>query len=105
MLRKNELESDEHLHATYIEFLEAYARVCDEASHYNPELFRGEDEDEPAKALSVEERIMLPLHVKIESTIPALLHHCTNKAFREKLTAPKKDAKVGLFLLGPKKYF
>lgn len=103
MLHKNELDSDEHLQAKYLEFLEAYARVCDEASHYNPDLFPSEDE--PMKALSVEERILLPLHVKIESTIPALLQHCTNKAFREKFAAPKKDPKVGLFLLGPKKYF
>ena len=32
MLQKNELDSDSHLHASYLEFLEAYARVCDEAS-------------------------------------------------------------------------
>lgn len=25
----NELESDKHLHASYLEFLEAFARVCD----------------------------------------------------------------------------
>lgn len=37
MLHVNELDSDKHLHATYIEFLEAYARACDLASfpHHN----------------------------------------------------------------------
>jgi len=32
MLHEDELKSDDHLKATYVEFLEAYARVCDEAS-------------------------------------------------------------------------
>jgi len=31
-LHVNELESDKHLSGTYVEFLESYARVSDEAS-------------------------------------------------------------------------
>ena len=32
MLEKNELDSDSHVTATYLEFLEALARVCEDAS-------------------------------------------------------------------------
>jgi hypothetical protein len=94
-----------------LEFLEAYARVCDDASVYNSKALNlgenpDEEEDEKeVKSLSVEDRIHLPLHIKIESTIPFLLQRCTNKAFKEKYQHPKKDPKVALFLLGPKKYF
>lgn len=38
MLHVNEVDSDKHLHATYIEFLEAYARACDEASITSPHI-------------------------------------------------------------------
>jgi hypothetical protein len=32
ILHVNEVDSDKHLHASYIEFLECYARACDNAS-------------------------------------------------------------------------
>jgi hypothetical protein len=55
--------------------------------------------------LSVEDRKALPLHVKIESTIPYLLHNCTNKSFMERFEHPKKHPVVGLFILSNKKFF
>ncbi len=32
MLQINEIDQERHLQATYLEFLEAVARICDEAS-------------------------------------------------------------------------
>jgi hypothetical protein len=55
--------------------------------------------------MSHDERKLLPLHVKIENSIPFLMQNCTNKAFQEKFEHPKKDPKVGLFILPNKKFF
>ena len=112
------------MQASYIEFLEAYARVCDEASIV---LRSGQEENrslegetiqdgnrnrefEPNDSvvmnmMSEEERQQMPLHVKIENTIPYLLQNCTNKAFLDKFELPKKNPVIGLFVLPNKKFF
>lgn len=44
MLHVNEVESDKHVQGGYLEFLEAFARACDEASiGLYPEFCVGED--------------------------------------------------------------
>lgn len=55
--------------------------------------------------MSLEDRKSLPLHVKIENTIPYLLRNCTNKGFAERLEHPKKHPVVGLYILPNKKFF
>lgn len=111
ILHVNEVDSDKHLHASYLEFLEAYARACEEASIALPPSKAndsGDDEQSPEgddEPLSPEERRALPLHVKIENTIPYLLQNCTNKSFLERFEHPKKHPVVGLYVLSNKKFF
>jgi hypothetical protein len=85
-LHVDELDKNLHLSATYIEFIEAYARCCEEASigemiTYDSSHGDAESDNEDYPRLSVEERKSLPLHVKIENTIPALIHNCADKNF------------------------
>lgn len=110
MLHVNEVDQDKHTAASYIEFLEAYARCCDEASigEY-PHFTLGED----GKAIlieddvypTIEERKSLPLNVKIENSIPFLLYNCCNKTYRENFVHPKKHPHYGLFILPNGKFF
>ena len=51
MLQINELDYDRHLHALYLEFLEAIARVCDEAS-----IVMEQDDEEDDEYMTQEER-------------------------------------------------
>ena len=74
----NELESDKHNHASYVEFLEAFARVCDQASLT---VVFGEDPNEPQNMMSEEDRMQMGLHDKIEIAVTYLLHRCTPKSF------------------------
>ena len=63
MLQINEVDSERHFQATYIEFLEAFARAADQASIVLPSghgLNGGiipPDDEEDEVLLSVEERI------------------------------------------------
>ena len=86
MLKVNELETETHNCANYLEFLEAYSRVCEEASTV---LHYGEDPDDHPD-IPDEERTRMPLHEKIENTIQYLLHNCTPKSFMDKFETPKK---------------
>jgi hypothetical protein len=112
MLHVNELESDKHLHGSYLEFLEAFARACDEASiGLYPEFYVGEDgkshlpelDDELKPTIS--ERRMLPLHLKLENSIPYLLHNCTSKTYRDNFVHPRKHPRYGLYILPNGKFF
>ena len=85
-LQVNEIDTDRFGSATYLEFIEAYARTCEAASTV---LHFGEEPgDHPP--IPEEERARMPLHEKIENTIQYLLHNCTPKAFMDKFEAPKK---------------
>lgn len=88
--------------------MEAYARACDEAS-IPPFVPRNEDDEDDDNSrehdMTQEERASLPLHVKIENTIPYLLQNCTSKSFMERFEHPKKHPVVGLFILPNKKFF
>jgi hypothetical protein len=100
-LQVNEVDSDKYGSATYLEFIEAYARTCEAASTV---LHFGEEPgDHPA--ISEEDREKMPLHEKIENTLQYLLHNCTPRAFMEKFEAPKKHPSVGLYILPNKKFF
>jgi len=93
-IQVNEIESERHLQATYIEYIEALGRVLDAAS------LEAQDSQ-----LSPAQRLVIPLHIKIENAIPYFLSYATPKAFQDKFERPKKDEKVGLYLLPNKKYF
>ena len=93
-LRVNELDSDKHIQACYVEFLEGYARCCDQASTPPP---AGTD-------LSCD-RYSQPLYKKIENTIPTLLANCTTRQFQQSFEHPKKHPEVGLFILHNGKFF
>jgi hypothetical protein len=67
MTRVNELTSEKHLQASFIEFLEAITRVMERASI--SELKKQEQTD-------LEERKNLQLKVKIENTIPYFINLC-----------------------------
>ena len=71
MIRVDELTSERHLHASFIEFLEALIRVIERAS------LSDINNIENSNVLSVEERKNLPLHVKIENSISKLMSLCT----------------------------
>lgn len=104
MIQVNEVDLDRHLQATYIEFLEAVARVCDEASIVAAKSDK-DDNDSLHTIISEEERRSLPLHIKIENALPYFINYCTNKAFSEKFEMPKKDPIIGLYILPNKKFF
>lgn len=110
ILHVNEVDSDKHMHAGYTEFLEAFARACDEASIYKPPRYsdNGElidDDDDDVSLPSEEERRSLPLHVKIENAIPYLFHNCVTLAFSENYSHPKMHKKFGLYILPNGKFF
>jgi hypothetical protein len=67
MTRVDELTSEKHLQASFIEFLEAITRVMERASI--SELKKQEQTD-------LEERKNLQLKVKIENTIPYFINLC-----------------------------
>ena len=67
MTRVDELTSEKHLQASFIEFLEAITRVMERASI--SELKKQEKTD-------LEERKNLQLKVKIENTIPYFINLC-----------------------------
>lgn len=90
MLHVNENDTDKHVQGGYLEFLEAFARVCDEASiGVYPEFYIGEDgqaylpEMDPELLPTVKERRCMPLHLKIENSIPYLLFNCTGMHYRD----------------------
>jgi hypothetical protein len=84
-LHVNEVDSDKHINAFYLEFLEMVARACEEASiasspHAHEKAAEDEDAEDAKKhheedehMMSLEERQSLPLHVKIENAIPYFL--------------------------------
>ena len=98
----NELESEKHLHASYLEFLEAFARVCDQASLT---VIFGEDPEAPQNQVSDEDRLGMPLHDKIEVALSYLLVKCTTKGFQDRFETLKKHPQVGLYILPTKKFF
>jgi hypothetical protein len=69
----NEIETDKHCDANYLEFLEAWSRLCDEAS--------AGIEDSDSEEMPIDQRLAQPLHVKIENTISMVLKNCTSKSF------------------------
>ena len=70
MTRVDEITSEKHLQASFIEFLEAITRVMERASISD---FNNLDQND------LEERKNLPLKVKIENTIPYLINLCQHK--------------------------
>ena len=66
-LRVNELDSDKHLQACFTEFLEGFARCCDQASIPDP------------KDPSIVDRYSQPLHKKLEHAMPNLVKNCTSR--------------------------
>ena len=67
MTRVDEITSEKHLQASFIEFLEAITRVMERASISDINNLDQND---------LEERKNLPLKVKIENTIPYLINLC-----------------------------
>eukprot|EP00347_Sterkiella_histriomuscorum_P017331 403349792 len=106
MCQVNEIDYERHFQATYIEFLEAFSRVCDQASvviyqtQSNDKKSIGaagaatqdpNDQQQPDlnstivsnpgggnqdSFMTEEERQSLPLHIKIENAIQYLLKNC-----------------------------
>jgi hypothetical protein len=70
MTRVDEITSEKHLQASFIEFLEAITRVMERASISDINNLDQND---------LEERKNLPLKVKIENTIPYLINLCQHK--------------------------
>ena len=89
----NEIDYDRHLHAGYIEFLEAFCRCVDKSS---PCL---------KQTISLYDRKRMPLEDKILLLIPCILSGCMTKFFRDRFEHPPFDEEVGLFVLKTKKYF
>ena len=71
----NEIQYLDYVNAGYLEFLEAYARVCEIASI--TVLFGEEDSQE----ITEEDRNNMTLIEKIENTLLYLLNNCTQKIF------------------------
>ena len=118
----NEFSKSRHLKMSYVEFLEAIARVAEMVSMAPPtERFRNEylkhtesddylddvkiqmrrktkhlDGDE-AVEMTEEEWINQELHKKIENILPHLLLYCTKKNFKRRWNWPLKNPKFGLY--------
>eukprot|EP00347_Sterkiella_histriomuscorum_P020671 403336916 len=104
MTQVNELDSERHLQATFIEFLEAFSRVAEQAA-LEP-LYQAKHENDEYKEMSVENRKKQLLHIKIENTLPFIMKNCCKRNFIDKqFEMPVKDKEVGLYILQNGKYF
>lgn len=87
MTQVDELNKDRHLKATYIEYLEAVARVVDKASPFDGETINKNYEDKTPEELMAE-RIKRPLHVKLVVFMNIILERCVRKVFRDRFEYP-----------------
>ncbi|CAI2379577.1 unnamed protein product [Moneuplotes crassus] len=114
--RVDELTSDKHLKMSFVEFLEAVARVANYLSIPPPsskskfqylkkaDTMNSDNQDEEIEAegdeeifLTEEELLNQPLNKKIENILPNLLTNCTKQGFQKKWEWPTKNPKLGLY--------
>ncbi|CDW83691.1 UNKNOWN [Stylonychia lemnae] len=125
LLHVDEIYNDNHIKLTFDEFLEAFARVCDQASHSpmipirNPLSGRSDCRSigssynvtqlySPANSLTFEQtmnqtdREFQYLVCKMDNVVDFLLINTCKNEFRESFVKPWKDFATGLFVVQPK---